>query len=200
MKVPTHRFERLVRYVARPAVSVERVSYDEKTGKVTVRSAKKIGGQRPVVVSYDALTFLALLTLQVPLPGTHMTRYYGWYSNVCRARRKKENGDGEEERTPSEIPPPSAAARRRAWAELIRRVFEVDPLTCCCGGRMKIIAFITTSQQEVIVKILDHLGEPTVPPKATGPPLWVQILLAKEHVQEHQDWYPDEEHEEWDAA
>jgi hypothetical protein len=50
----------------------------------------------------------------------------------------------------------------------------------------------------VIDKILDHLGEPLDSPKATGPTLWVQILQAKEHMQEYQDWYP-EEHE-WDAA
>ena len=55
---------RLVRYMARPAVSALRISYDEKTGKVTVRSAKKLNGQRPVVATYDALTFLALLALQ----------------------------------------------------------------------------------------------------------------------------------------
>ena len=65
--------------------------------------------------------------------------------------------------------------------------------------RVKVISFITTGQNNVINKILDHLGEPTEHPKATGPPLWVQILQAKEHVQEYQDWYP-EEYEESDAA
>ena len=33
---------------------------------------------------------------------------------------------------------------RRGWAEMIRKVYEVDPLTCSqCGGRMKIVAFLT---------------------------------------------------------
>jgi hypothetical protein len=33
---------------------------------------------------------------------------------------------------------------RRGWAEMIRKAYEVDPLVCPeCGGRMKIIAFIT---------------------------------------------------------
>ncbi len=39
---------RLVRYMARPAVSVERVSYNGSTGKVIVRSCKKVNGQRAV--------------------------------------------------------------------------------------------------------------------------------------------------------
>jgi hypothetical protein len=50
---------------------------------------------------------------------------------------------------------PSAA--KRAWARLIKQVYEVDPLVCArCGGPMRIIAFI--EQPEVIEQILAHLG------------------------------------------
>lgn len=42
---------------------------------------------------------------------------------------------------------------------LIKRVFEVDPLTCPhCGGQMKIISFIERHQHEVIERILRHCG------------------------------------------
>jgi hypothetical protein len=45
---------------------------------------------------------------------------------------------------------------RRRWAELLRQVFEVDPLRCpACGREMRIVAFIT--QRAVIDRILDHL-------------------------------------------
>ena len=45
-------------------------------------------------------------------------------------------------------------------AQLIRRIYEVDPLTCTeCGGRMRIIAFLL--DPPVIRKILDHLAERT---------------------------------------
>ncbi len=40
---------RLVRYMARPAVSVERVTYNGSTGRVIVRSCKKVNG---VVCTY----------------------------------------------------------------------------------------------------------------------------------------------------
>jgi ribosomal protein S27E len=43
------RLRRLVRYLARPAVSAERVEYDKGRGTVTVRSSKKLQGVRPVV-------------------------------------------------------------------------------------------------------------------------------------------------------
>ena len=48
------------------------------------------------------------------------------------------------------------AALRRRWAEMIRRVYEVDPLVCPrCGGEMRVVGFIT--QPALIKRILDHL-------------------------------------------
>jgi len=39
---------------------------------------------------------------------------------------------------------PYRAALRRRWAELIRRVYEIDPLVCPrCGGEMRVVGFIT---------------------------------------------------------
>ena len=65
---------------------------------------------------------------------------------------------------------------------------------------MRIISFITTAQQDLIDKILGHIGKSTEPPKATGPPLWLQILQAKEHIEQYPDWYPDDVNLAWDAA
>jgi hypothetical protein len=45
---------------------------------------------------------------------------------------------------------------RQRWAELLRRIFEVDPLQCeRCGGPMRIVAFVI--DREVIGAILMHL-------------------------------------------
>ena len=61
---------------------------------------------------------------------------------------------------------------RVTWARLLKRVFNVDVETCgVCGGKVKIIAAI--KEVEVIKKILDHIGQPSVPPEITsarGPP------------------------------
>ena len=51
--------------------------------------------------------------------------------------------------------PARKQALRRRWADLIKRVFELDPLRCPCGGTMRVVAFIT--QPRVIRKILGHL-------------------------------------------
>jgi len=46
--------------------------------------------------------------------------------------------------------------RRRLWAQLLRRVYEVDPLTCRqCGAPMRVVAFI--QEPAAIRKILAHL-------------------------------------------
>ncbi len=44
----------------------------------------------------------------------------------------------------------------KGWAEMIRKVYEVDPLRCPrCGGRMKVIAFLT--EYAVVDRIREHL-------------------------------------------
>jgi hypothetical protein len=61
-----------------------------------------------------------------------------------------------------------ARAARRAWARLIKKIYEVDPLLCPeCSGPMRIIAFI--EEEQIIRKILEHLRlweepEPRSPP------------------------------------
>ena len=61
---------------------------------------------------------------------------------------------------------------------LIRKIYEVDPLTCPrCQGRMKVIAFI--EDEEVISKILGHLG--LWEAKVRSPPVGSasSVLLAR---------------------
>ncbi|MFO0690425.1 MAG: transposase [Myxococcota bacterium] len=57
-------------------------------------------------------------------------------------------------------------ARRMAWADLLKRVFEVDALRCPgCGGRMRLIAAITGPS--AAHRILEHLELPSrAPPLA----------------------------------
>jgi hypothetical protein len=65
---------------------------------------------------------------------------------------------------PAPQPPPRLPPRtRHAWADLLRRVFAIDVLTCAlCGGRMRLIALL--SDPNVLAKICTHLGWPISPP------------------------------------
>ena len=90
-------------------------------------------------------------------------RYYGYYSNVSRGKRKKEKQDI------IELDPlPVSKELKKRWSHFIRKVYEADPLTCPrCQGEMRVISFI--DQPEVIKKILQHLGlweESHAPPES----------------------------------
>jgi ribosomal protein S27E len=44
----------------------------------------------------------------------------------------------------------------KGWAEMIRKVYEVDPMICPrCGGRMRVVAFLT--EYAVVDRIIRHL-------------------------------------------
>lgn len=50
----------------------------------------------------------------------------------------------------------SVAARKRAWARLLAKVYEVDPMVCPkCGAEMKVIAVIEDPDE--LKRILQHL-------------------------------------------
>jgi len=77
--------------------------------------------------------------------------------------------------------PPTKRPRRLPWAHLMRRVLDIDVLTCPkCAASMVIIAFIT--EPSVLTRILDHLKLPsTQPPLASArSPLDEQDLFADE--------------------
>jgi hypothetical protein len=96
--------------------------------------------------------------------GAGEVRYYGWYSNVSRGKRRKaeaENGNSGsgDARVPSRAEKAESRdtrAMRRSWARLIKRIYEVDPLVCpSCGSEKKVIAFAT--EHDVFDAILRHL-------------------------------------------
>ncbi len=90
-----------------------------------------------------------------------MVRYYGWYSNRARgdrARHKAETGAPDTTDVDvidvSEYHPPRIPSKK--WRELIKKVWEVDPLICShCGAEMKLIALL--DDPVVVERILRHL-------------------------------------------
>ena len=111
-------------------------------------------------VATDPLEFLAEFAQHIPPQGSHLIRYYGFYSSKARGMRRKaveaeaaEPGGGEA----AEAPTPSRSSQSRTM--LIKRVYEIDPLCCLkCQGEMRAIAFLEPPQAEVIEKILRHCG------------------------------------------
>ena len=156
-------------YILRSPFSLEKMQYQARTGAIIYHSKMHPVLKRNFEV-FSACDWLAALTAHIPNAGEHLVRYYGWYSNVSRGKRRKQ---GEDPSTIEGFTEVSGTAAKRAWARLIKQVYEVDPLVCTrCAGPMRIIAFI--EQPAVIEKILTHLR--LWPAPAHSPP--AEALVA----------------------
>ena len=103
----------------------------------------------------EPLEFLARLTSHILNKGQVLQRYYGCYASRVRGMRRQE-GDEEQPLVTVDPEPEALREAKRRWAELLRRILEVEPLACSrCGEEMRTVAFITQPKQ--IDRILDHL-------------------------------------------
>jgi hypothetical protein len=94
--------------------------------------------------TFDALDRLAQLTTHIPNRREQMVRYYGYYSNKARGMRKKADLDNNGPAMAAPALTPSAMRQKRA--QLVQKIYQVDPLLCPkCQGDMKIVAFIETA-------------------------------------------------------
>ncbi|MFZ2956402.1 MAG: transposase, partial [Candidatus Ozemobacteraceae bacterium] len=142
--------ENLARYIIRASISQERMTYLDQAGKVVYTSKDGTSSKE-----FDALEWLANICSHIPNPGQQTVRYYGYYSNVSRGKRLKQEGDDKVPSISESLG--TGKAFRRNWARLIQKIYEVDPLVCPkCQGTMKVISFIEA--RGVIEKILKHLG------------------------------------------
>ena len=165
--------ERLCRYILRPALCggrLERLA----DGRILAK-LKRIWSDGTWAKVFEPLDFLAKVTALIPQPGRNLLRYHGQFAPQGRWRSQIVIGKPTE---PSRSAHAGAAQsgeakrRRRTWAELLKRTFAIDVLTCGkCGGRREVIAVI--DEGNTVKRILDHLGIPSAPPRlqpARGPP------------------------------
>jgi hypothetical protein len=162
--------EQLCSYVTRPpltAGSLEKVADDKYLFKL--KSSWSDGTSYIILSGHELLEKLAAI---VPPPRSHTTRYHGLLAPNSKLRAKvvpaESNGN-----TPSEERKKSGSTKYRlTFAALLARVFQIDVSVCHeCGGRMKIIAFITDPAS--VQRYLRGEGLPTQAPPiapARSPP------------------------------
>ena len=181
--------ERLVQYITRCPFSLSRLIKVTDTGHVVYKAEKQscrafpdhkgdgiVSGPKRNFQVLGPLDFIAEFTQHIPARGSHLVRYYGWYSNKARGMRKKaeEAASSGDPAAQTDAASPPVHRCSQTWAMLIKRVYEVDPLACPkCGGIMKVVSFIEPPQAEVIEQILRHCGlwqEPAsrAPPDVNG--------------------------------
>ena len=173
----------LAQYVARAPLSLQKLTYDAVGAKVLYHTTYNPYFRQNTTL-WDAVDFIASLTQFIPPWGVRYVHYYGLYSSRCKARWqrwphvaqlaptgwKDSHPDGlpaVPAPTPTQTVPQRACRslgrqpfrkkrREPAWAKLIAKIYEVDPLICAhCGSEMKLIAVITDPAE--VRKILRHL-------------------------------------------
>ena len=160
----TQGLERLCRYLLRCPVSLSRIHFTPASRTLFYESKGSHDDpllSHPKGENLDVFEFIARVITQIPEPRKHGLRYFGAYASRTRVFRKKHGltlhplRDNDNSKAEPELSPKKRAAMRKSWARLIKRVYQVDPLKCECGGTLHVIAFIT--EHKVIRKILDHL-------------------------------------------
>jgi hypothetical protein len=182
--IPAHAprpLERLCRYVARPPTATERLSR-LADGRLLYRLRHRWRDGTTHVV-FEPLEFVQKLAALVPPPRFNLIRYHGVLAPAARWRceiipKESQNRTAEsashapcaatsnDMRTARRCQPKQSIPshpRHYCWAELMRRVWELDVLECPrCFGRMRIVAAVHSS--EGIRKILGCLGLPSRAP------------------------------------
>jgi hypothetical protein len=158
-----HSQESLTQYAARPAVSLKKVHYEPTKGRVFFHTHYSDYFKENMKM-FDALDFIAELTQHIPPKRIQLIRRYGLYASRTRGiwkelpgviehapekwkQRETETNNEAEDSTAdlqeNEIDHPT---QKQAWARLLAKVYEIDPMICPhCGGEMKIIAVIQES-------------------------------------------------------
>ena len=120
------------------------------------------------------LEFMQRLAALVPRPRLHLIRFHGVLAPNARLRSLvvPQGPPNDEEAASVTAAGPCAVESAQArpgsisWAQLLKRVFDIDMQHCpnCGAGELKIIAAIL--ERPVIHKILKHLGlDPQPPPR-----------------------------------
>ncbi len=163
--------ERLARYVGRSHLADCRIVYREEQARVVYSSGRPPhpGFKNSNFRVFAPEDFVAAVVGFVPDRYQHQTVAYGEYANVVRGRRRKVGS------APGlTLQPVSPRKLRDAWRELMKRILRLDPLSCSCGGELRLVSVITPVQASVIERFLSHLGR-WPPPKrrprpSTRPP------------------------------
>ena len=150
------------------------------SGKVLYKLKRKFrDGSTHVVL--DPLDLIARLAALIPRPRVHLVNYFGVFAPSASYRERVVPPVPKQHATPCAHSPTPAQDRpaqptpaehatvraRYSWAQLMRRVFEVDVLTCQhCGGRRKLLD--ATTEPGAIRRVLEHLGLPSDVPVVTA--------------------------------
>ena len=159
--------EHLCRYISRPSLSEQRLSVNNQGQVIYKLKTAYRNGTTHIILS--PLDFLSCLASLVPRPRIHLIRFHGVLAPHCKYRSLMIPDHSNEINTISRTEQKKEKkSYSMGWAKMLKRVFDIDIQICSkCGGQIKIIAAI--QNQQVIKRILIHLGENSKVPELSPP-------------------------------
>jgi hypothetical protein len=156
--IPAHdkeSLEKLVSYAARGPLSDDRLKVLEG-GNVQVK-LKTSWSDGTTHLVFTPSEFIEKLIALIPPPWFHMLRYFGVFVSNSKYREEVVSSSSES-KLPKQKKP-----RYIKWADLLKRVFDVDVSKCSeCGGAMRILGPIMPGQQ--LKELLESLKLAKDPP------------------------------------
>jgi hypothetical protein len=140
--------EQLCRYVARPPFAEDQLRLTPD-GRIdfTLRSPAR-NGQR--VITLEPLQLMRRLAWLIPPPGRHQMTYSGILAPAAKRRREVVPRPPPQIQLvfPIENMRPERHRFRPKWAQLLAKVYSVDPERCpWCGGRLRPIGAVTNPRE-----------------------------------------------------
>ena len=182
------KLEKLIRYMARGPLATERLT--ESFPNQLLYKMKSRWRDGTTHVSFSPLDFIARLVALIPPPRVHMIRYSGCFAPNFKDRRfivKNASVPKRGSKVCNDVLPEKIRNERLRWAEMLKRVFEIDVTVCPkCAGRMEQIAVI--KNKSVVKKIIESLGEVT-----TFYPLEITLGRGPPYPSEFPDDYDQRE-------
>ncbi len=172
VKIPAYdkdALERLIRYCARPPFKSENIRFN---GPWINYRLPKLCHTGKSFIQLEPVEFIERISHFIPYPRRHRRHYHGVFApssplrNQVAANAQKRLDAASKTRQETDEKVTKAS---KGWAQLIARIYEVDPLICAnCGKKIKIITFVT--HPEHIRRILRGIGWPITIPEFDPPP------------------------------
>ncbi len=150
------KLEHLCRYITRPAIAERHISLTS-SGNIRYQLKTPYSDGTTHVI-FEPMDFIAKLAALIPRPRVNLTRFHGVFApnrqfraDVTPAKR----GKGSPLNSIDDSMP-EKRLKAMTWAQMLKRVFNIDVSICTkCGGEARIIACI--KDQSIIDRILAHL-------------------------------------------
>lgn len=173
--------ERILRYILRPPIATERLSWDGH-GQVVYRLGKPwANGTKSF--AFLPLDFVAKLLPMVPPPRVNQIRYHGVFGPHSRLREQIVPGSPESDDEPGQLRFRFASSKadkkgkgseRIPWAELAARTFDIDVLECprCNCRPMRVVSVVTAPTTDELAIATACVDAPSkLPRRSRAPPV-----------------------------